>query len=91
MKGNVTKTSVLVSWSEPFTLAGVPILSYNVVVELETGAMLSNDTIPGTNVTIPADTLSACDTIRVTVSAINEVGTGESNSLTIVYPAGEMQ
>lgn len=88
MKGDITDTSVLVTWSKPSTLDGIPILSYNVFVELQPGVILRNDTISDTNVTIPADMLSTCDAIRTVISANNEVGKGENYSLTVIYPGG---
>lgn len=88
VKTTITKTSVLISWNGPYTLAGVPIISYEVVVELQTGAILRDDTIPGTSLTIPVSELNGCDVIRTVISANNEVGKGESHSLTTPYPGG---
>ena len=88
VKGSITDTLVLVTWNNPYTLAGVPIISYDVLVELQTGVTLRNDTILGTSVTIPADELGACDVIRAIISANNEVGKGESYSFTVLYPGG---
>ena len=70
----INSTTVLISWSPPFTLEGVPILGYNVTITNTTSGenetMLVEDTTllyhpdPGNNFT-------------VTVVPINEVGAGQ--------------
>ena len=70
----INSTAVLITWKPPFTLEGVPILSYNVTI---------SNTISGENETIPVEDttlLYSIDTNNshtATVVPINEAGKGD--------------
>ena len=76
----INSTTVLISWSPPFTLDGVPILGYNVTI---------TNTTSGENETILVEDMSTTllysidhpdpknNSITVTVVPINEVGAGQ--------------
>ena len=79
----INSTTVLISWSPPFTLQGVPILGYNVTI---------TNTISGENETmLVEDTtlLYSIDTNNnhtATVVPINEAGEGDPAFITIEIP-----
>ena len=72
---HINSTTVLISWSPPFTLEGVPILGYNVTITTSE----ENDTVQ-----VAGDTTmlyySIQDDFTVTVIAINAVGPGDKAS-----------
>ena len=77
----VNSTTVLISWSPPFTLEGVPILGYNVTITNTTSG--ENETIP-----VEGDTTMLYysidhpeSTFTVTVVPINAVGAGDDASI----------
>ena len=75
----IDSSTILISWSPPFALEGVPILGYNVTI---------TNTTSGENITISVDYYATMlyyslaytdsDNFAITVVPINELGTGES-------------
>ena len=81
----VNSTTLLISWSPPFTLEGVPILGYNVTITNTTSG--ENETIP-----VEGDTnmlyYSIENTFTVIVVPINGVGAGDKAS--IIYNTSKL-
>ena len=80
----INSTTILISWSPPFTLEGVPILGYNVTI---------TNTISGENETILVEDTTLLYTvyqkyikINVTVIPINEIGAGEPADVDLEMP-----
>ena len=79
---SINSTTVLISWSPPFTLEGVPILGYNVTITNTTSE--ENETILETvnttmlNYTFSIDHPDTDSEFIVTVVPINEAGPGGS-------------
>ena len=75
----INSTTVLISWSPPFTLEGVPILGYNVTITNTTSGenetMLVEDTTLLYSIDHPRPVPE--NNFTVTVVPINEVGVGE--------------
>ena len=79
---SINSTTVLISWSPPFTLEGVPILGYNVTITNTTSE--ENETILETanttmlNYTFSIDHPDPDSEFLVTVVPINEAGPGDN-------------
>ena len=79
---SINSTTVLISWSPPFTLEGVPILGYNVTITNTTSG--ENETILKTANTTMLDYTFSIDhpdpdsEFIVTVIPINEAGPGDN-------------
>ena len=84
---SINSTTVLISWSPPFTLEGVPILGYNVTITSTTSGeneiMLVEDTTLLYSIDHPNLENS---NFTVTVVPNNEVGAGDSRTVTIKIP-----
>ena len=89
---SINSTTVLISWSPPFTLKGVPILGYNVMI---------TDTASGENETmsVEGDTTMLFYTIdhpdpdnnfTVTVVPINGAGPGENVTKVFLFSFSEL-
>ena len=86
---SINSTTVLISWSPPFTLEGVPILGYNVTItnttseeelEIENTTML--------NYTFSIDDPDLDSDFTVTVVPINGAGPGENVSIKFIFSLG---
>ena len=75
------------SWEPPFTLAGVPILGYEVTVN--NTALMSTTTTNTTTLDVEHFNLEHCHTYQFTVAALNSVGTGGNTSVVETY-TGEL-
>ena len=76
---SINSTTVLISWSPPFTLEGVPILGYNVTITNTTsGEELETATTTMLNYTFSIDHPDPDNNFTVTVVPINGAGLGES-------------
>ena len=72
-------TTVLISWSPPFTLEGVPILGYNVTITNTTSGENETMLVEDTTLLYSIDHPNPENNFIVTVVPINEVGAGEPN------------
>ena len=70
-------TTVLISWSPPFTLEGVPILGYNVTITNTTSGENETMLVEDTTLLYSIDHPDSENNFTVTVVPINEVGTGQ--------------
>ena len=78
----VISTIVLISWSPPFTLEGVPILGYNVTITNTTGGENSETMlVEDTTLLYSIDHPDPENNFTVTVVPINEVGAGQPATL----------
>ena len=75
----INSTTVLISWSPPFTLEGVPILGYNVTITNATSGKNETMSIEGdtTMLYYSIDHPDPDNNFTVTVVPINKVGAGE--------------
>ena len=81
----INSTTVLISWSPPFTLEGVPILGYNVTIATYSG---KNETISvegdtGTTLCYSIEGHSDPESnFKITVVSVNVLGAGEPATIT---------
>ena len=87
----INSTTVLISWSPPFTLEGVPILGYNVTITNTTSgeneSMLLNSTghsDPQTSLLYSIDHPDPEYNFIVTVVPINKIGTGQPAVISLI-------
>ena len=88
---SINSTTVLISWSPPFTLEGVPILGYTVTITSTTTSGESETMSVEGDTTMLYYSIDHPDTdnnFTVTVVPINEVGSGEP-ALQIASRKGE--
>ena len=78
---NVNSTAVLISWSPPFTLKGVPILGYNVTITNTTSGENETMLVEDTTLLYSIDHPDSENNFTVTVVPINEVGAGQPATL----------
>ena len=86
---SINSTTVLISWSPPFTLEGVPILSYNVTITNTTSGENETMSVEGdtTMLYYSIDHPDPDNNFTVTVVPINEAGPGEPVTHSeIVFP-----
>ena len=76
---SINSTTVLISWSPPFTLEGVPILGYNVTITNTTSGENETMSVEGdtTMLYYSIDHPDPDNNFTVTVVPINVVGPGE--------------
>ena len=76
---SINSTTVLISWSHPFTLEGVPILGYNVTITNTTSEENETMSVEGdtTMLYYSIDHPDPDNNFTVTVVPINIVGPGE--------------
>ena len=74
---SINSTTVLISWSPPFTLEGVLILGYNVTITNTTSGENETVLVEDTTLLYSIDHPDPEDNFTVTVVPINEVGAGE--------------
>ena len=86
----INSTTVLISWSPPFTLEGVPILGYNVTITNTTSGENETMLVEHTMYTWPysIDHPYPKSNFTVTVVPINEVGAGQPSTLKIPLLSG---
>ena len=86
--GTVSNCTLQVTWTPPYTLAGVPIRRYTfTITALSTGQVEESGT---TNTTeIYFSWLSINETLNISVAAVNDVGTGKSLSIATDSQPGE--
>ena len=75
---------ILVSWTAPYSLDGVPILGYNVTVS---GVHTGVSTALASSTSIELELGNSCDNFTITVVPLNAVGNGLPAMTTIVVIA----
>ena len=75
-------SSVLLSWTAPYTLDNVPITGYYI------NDGFNNITINNTNSTLSATDPNPCILNNISVTAINVAGIGEPNNISFYYEKG---
>ena len=86
---HINSTTVLISWSPPFTLEGVPILGYNVTITNTTSGENETMLVEDTTLLYSIDHPDLENIFTVTVVPINEVGAGNSTLLSFINIASE--
>ena len=76
---SINSTTVLISWSLPFTLEGVPILGYNVTITNTTSGESQTVLVEDTTLLYSIDHPDPENSFTVTVVPINEVGAGQNS------------
>ena len=89
----VNSTTVLISWSPPFTLEGVPILGYNVTITNTTSGENETMSVEGdaTMLYHSIDHPDPDNNFTVTVVPINGAGPGEDATTLFSFSFGEPQ
>ena len=82
LEASVNGSSVLISWTTPYTLDNVPITGYYI------NDGFNNITTDNTNITLSATDLDPCVLNNVSVAAINGAGIGELNNISFYYQRG---
>ena len=80
----INGSSVLLTWTAPYTLDNIPITGYYIVNGLVNTTTATNYT----NITISATNPDPCILNNVSVSPINDVGIGSSNNISFYYETG---
>ena len=75
-------SSVLLTWTAPYTLDNVPITGYYI------NDGFNNITTNNTNSTLSATDPDPCVLNNISVAAINGAGIGESNNISFYYQKG---
>ena len=76
-------SSVLLTWTAPYTLDNVPITGYYIV-----NGLVNITTTTNNNITLSATNPDPCILNNVSVSPINDVGIGSSNNISFYYERG---
>ena len=80
----INGSSVLLTWTAPYTLDNVPITGYYILNGLVNITTTNNNT----NITLSATNPDPCILNNVSVSPINDVGIGSSNNISFYYETG---
>ena len=80
----INGSSVLLSWTAPYTLDNVPITGYHVDDGIN-NITTNNDTSIVLSTTDPPD---VCNITIITISPINGAGIGEPNNISFYYERG---
>ena len=78
----INRSSVLLTWTAPYTLDNVPITGYYIV----NGSV--NITTTNTNITLSATNHDPCKLNSISVSPINNAGIGLSNDVSFYFETG---
>ena len=83
----INSTTVIISWSPPFTLEGVPILGYNVTITNTTSGENETVSVEDTTLLYSIDHPDPENNFTVTVVPLNRVGSGHSvTSVPFFFP-----
>ena len=82
--GVINGSSVLLSWTAPYTLDNVPITGYHV----DDGFNNFNTSNENTNITLSMTDPDVCNITIITISPINGAGIGEPNNVSFYYQRG---
>ena len=86
---SITNTTLLVSFEEPTSLLGVPILYYSIVViTVYTMDIISTTNSTKTTVYLDLDRVHICSQLEVMVSGWNEVGEGHIAKISALLSDG---
>ena len=80
----INRSSVLLTWTAPYTLDKVPITGYYILNGLVNIITTNNNT----NITLSATNPDPCILNKISVSPINDAGTGSSNYITFYFETG---
>ena len=80
----INGSSVLLTWTAPYTLDNVPITGYYIL----NGLVNITTTTNNTNITLSATNPDPCILNNVSVSPINDAGIGSSNNISFYYETG---
>ena len=80
----VNGSSVLLSWTAPYTLDNVPITGYHV----DDGFNNFNTTNNDSSIVLSATDPDVCNITIITISPINGAGIGEPNNVSFYYERG---
>ena len=80
----INGSSVLLTWTAPYTLDNVPITGYYILNGLVNITTTNNNT----NITLSTTNPDPCILNDVSVSPINDVGIGSSNDISFYYETG---
>ena len=80
----INGSSVLLSWTVPYTLDNVPITGYHV----DDGFNNFNTSNNSTNITLSTTNPDVCNITIITISPINGAGIGETNNISFYYQRG---
>ena len=78
----INGSTVLLSWTAPYTLDNVPITGYHV----DDG--FNNLNTSNTNITLSTTDPDVCNITTITISPINGAGIGEPNNVSFYYQRG---
>ena len=78
----ITGSSVLLTWTAPYTLDNVQITGYHV----DNG--FNNITTNNTSIVLSATDPDVCNITTITISPINGAGIGEPNNISFYYQRG---
>ena len=86
---SINSTTVLISWSPPFTLEGVPILGYNATIANTTSGENETMSVEGdtTMLYYSIDHPDPDNNFTVTVVPINGAGPGQASSFVFHFSA----
>ena len=80
----INRSSVLLTWTAPYTLDNVPITGYYIV----NGLVNITTTNDNTNITLSATNPDPCTLNDAFISPINDAGIGSSNNISFYYETG---
>ena len=87
---SINSTTVLISWSPPFTLEGVPILGYNVTITNTTSGENDTMSVDTTMLYYSIDHPDPDNNFTVTVVPINGAGPGQVMIKAFLFSIGEL-
>ena len=89
----IVNCSLLITWTAPYTLQGVPIHYYTInITRHSDGAVVWSDTTNTTEYYYSViSQLQLGETLEAVVAAVNDVGTGATANITILPPAPSKQ
>ena len=82
----INGSSVLLSWTAPYTLDNVPITGY--YINDNSGRLLNTTELSYVLLSPDPTYPDVCNVTSVTVAAINEVGIGKASNISFYYQRG---
>ena len=79
---NINGSSILLSWTAPYTLDNVPITGYYI------NDGFNNITTTNTSIVLSTTDPDVCNITTITISPINGAGIGEPNNISFYYQRG---
>ena len=93
---NYTENSLKFEWSDPYTLLGVPILGYNVFVQIttlkdQTTTVAHDGIVYNKEMLVKKEAIDGyCAFVNFTIAAINTAGVGNTTAITEYFSEGEL-